>query len=131
MNKYKYPTGLILSTLMTLTPSCQALSTAPSSSPTVCMNELYLQVLTDYFPSENSFALAVLDNDNSWNEIWTFDDFEDKHVTYDFKKCYEPQCMKFTMLDSYGDGLEGEAGYELWWEGKMTAFAWSIRVVVS
>ncbi len=52
-------------------------------------------------------------------------------MTHEFRKCYEPQCMTFTMLDSYGDELFGKAGYELWWDGKMITFAGSIHVVLS
>jgi len=93
------------------------------SRPNTCPSGqmlLEVEVITDsYGEVENRFQLDE-ENNNSWNEIWKEDSFQSSSFQ-SYQQCLSiTKCYKFTMIDSYEDGMcctHGSGGYVLYWEG--------------
>ncbi len=97
--------------------------TVPLSTNTTCLNnqtEGELNIYTDSY-DENSFGVYAMADNGTWAEIRYFSGFPYGWTIYNFIECFDDEevqhCVRFTMYDSYGDGVL-TGGYELWWDGK-------------
>ena len=62
-----------------------------------------MEFTTDSYPSESSVLLEDLDTGASW---WGDEVFLESDVTYTLSQCVNPMsCIRFTLFDSFGDGL--------------------------
>jgi len=87
-------------------------TTSPTDtpSPTVTCVDVHLELQTDEWPGDISWDLY---NANSGEVIWSRDSYPSTPMNklYNEYNCVERQCLKFTMYDSWGDGLLSGNGY--------------------
>ena len=87
--------------------------------------EVDISVTTDYFPEEVSWSL------NAGNgESYDSEPFKDRSTTYESNICVDASaCYKFTMKDSYGDGITGDGDFTFSVDGNVllsdTTAGWS------
>merc|ERR1711884_229644 len=91
-----------------------------SSAPTAACTDFKFEILTDIYPGDISWEListttneVILSRDSSYYSSVGSNN-EDT-----VSKCVVPQCMKFTINDSWGDGLYDGSYYKTSWDNEI------------
>ncbi|CAJ1965169.1 unnamed protein product [Cylindrotheca closterium] len=94
---------------------------APVASPTVgsCNHEFRLQLQTDEWGEEVSWELE----DPNGNIVVQGGDYPSGENFVDTTECLSSDGVHtFKIMDSYGDGMVGDAYYKLWYDGNVVIF---------
>jgi hypothetical protein len=101
-----------------------ACASFPSSSPYVTLqcgdNEslFRVEVTTDYYPTETSWELVDVSNNNT--VVMSYDNFDLQESIYVEEKCLESNlCYQFTIKDYYYDGLEPPGSYNVKYDSQL------------
>ena len=93
-----------------------------------CQNLFELELRTDYYPSETSWKLRDMNSNVVVASGSGYGQDNDKYKTrtkvYDYSACLDGGDYKFSIYDSYGDGLccdHGEGSYEVLLNGEVLA----------
>lgn len=92
---------------------------SPTDSPTLSScgsdsSEVAISVVTDSYPGEVSWELATVGGSTVSSEPFT-----ELYTTYESTYCVDAaDCHKFTILDTYGDGLLSGGDFSLSVDGK-------------
>jgi len=102
---------------------CTTSTSSPTTSPAPIVEpaciDVHLELQTDEWPGDISWELY---NANSGEIIWSRDIYPEtpRNELYNEYNCVIQQCLKFTMYDTWGDGLSEDDGYfKFYYDGKV------------
>lgn len=117
---YSTPTASPVPSSSSVPSMAPTISDAPSNAPTICDGaDFKLQLLTDEWASETTWTLTYQDTGEVVLEGGNFQD----DTLYTTEECVLGGfCYRFTIFDSYGDGIccgYGEGGYVVTVDGEV------------
>lgn len=110
---------------LTTTVSCQGPTPPPTpppptSAPTPCsQSAVTVGIVTDNYPGETSWTL---ENTCNGDQVGSGGSYTSSNTEYKEEFCVPPAKFKFTINDTYGDGIccgYGQGGYEITMNGVM------------
>jgi len=94
-------------------PTAEPTSDFPSAAPSECTGGIFsLDLLTDIYAGETSWTLRDLETNEFVNEGDGYSD----NTSYQISSCLYGNCYRFTIFDSYGDGIccaYGQGSYSI------------------